>query len=197
MAIPYSLRNICYRKRVGLPMTNDLINRRTPKIKSPRTWLPDLIHKPELLEDVHSWLHNLKWTIPLALALLVAGYELLPAIWIHDTWGVGFHALLDMFLFGTIGPAIVYVLLNFLERWLEERETSDLQAQILQRAREDAHHSRQLNDDAVQVLFSASALIESLKANHSELPPDTLAHIEITEQALDKAIRELRAHLLD
>jgi len=178
-------------------MTNDLVNQQRPEVNNLRSWLPNLIHKPDLLQDLRGNLHTLKWAIPLALALLVAGYEMLPAIWIHDAWGVGFHALLDMFLFGTIGPAIVYVLLNFLERWLEERETSDLQAQILQRAREDAHHSRQLNDDAVQVLFSASALIESLKANHSELPPDAITHIEITEQALDKAIRDLRAHLLD
>lgn len=178
-------------------MTDNLINQRTTDYKNFGSRLSDLFQKPELLEDLRRWLHTLKWAIPLGLVMVVVAYEIVPAIWIHNNWGVSYHAMLDMLLFGTIGPTIVYILFNFLERWLEERETSDLQAQILQKAREDANRSRQLNDDAVQVLFSASALIESLKNNQCELPSDTMNHIEITEQALDKAIRDIRAHLLD
>ncbi|MFQ5436099.1 MAG: hypothetical protein ACE5FD_14600 [Anaerolineae bacterium] len=178
-------------------MNNNLINQMPTELNQPQPWLPRFIHLPGLLGYLRGRLHRLKWAIPLSLVILVVGYELLPALWVQNTWGFAPHALMDVLLFGTIGPAIVYILLNFLERWLEERETSDLQAKILQKAQEDARHSRQLNDDAVQVLFSASTLIESLKTSHPELPSDTIAHIEITEKALDKAIRDLRVHLLD
>jgi signal transduction histidine kinase len=87
------------------------------------------------------------------------------------------------------------VLLHFLDRWLEERETSELQAQRLAQVREEAKNSRTLNDNAMQVLFAASTLIALLKSDQHELPTETAVQLEETAQALDRAVRQLRAHL--
>ncbi len=138
----------------------------------------------------------LKWLIPAGLMLLVMGYYLGPARWLYDGLGFTYNILADLLIFGTVGPALAFVLLYFLERWLEERDTSDLQAQILAQAREDAQKSRQLNDDALQILFAAGTLIDSLKSSHPDLPPETAVKIEAMEQALDQAMQQLRAHLL-
>ena len=74
-----------------------------------------------------------------------------------------------MWLLPTVGM-MVFVLLYFLERYLEERETSELQGMMLSRAKQQAENGRQLNDDAMQVLFSAGMLIEFLKLGKQDLP---------------------------
>lgn len=147
--------------------------------------------------DFRRRLHLLRWLIPASLMFLVVLYEFGPTRLVHDQLGFTYHALLDTAIFGTFGPILAFVLLTFLERWLEERETSDLQAQIVAKAREEVEKSRQLNDNAVQVLFSAGALIATLKAELPDLPPETTAQINITEQALNEAVQDLRTHLLE
>jgi hypothetical protein len=142
-------------------------------------------------------LHLLKWLIPASLVFLVVLYEFGPTRLVHDHLGFTYHALLDTAIFGTFGPILAFVLLTFHERWLEERETSDLQAQIVAKAREEAERGRQLNDNAVQVLFAAGTLIATLKTELPDLPSETAAQINITEQALDEAVQELRTHLLE
>ncbi len=127
--------------------------------------------------------------------LLVIAYEIGPANWLHNRLGHSYHILADILLFGSVGPALTFVLLHFLDRWLEERETSELQAQRLAQVREEAKNSRTLNDNAMQVLFAASTLIALLKSDQHELPSETAVQLEETAQALDRAVRQLRAHL--
>jgi len=99
-------------------------------------------------------------------------------------------------IFGTVGPLLAFFALSLLEQWFEERETSDLQAEILADARRDSERSRQLSDDAIQVLFAASALISSLQSVQAEIPMEYVSQLKNTETALDSAIRNLRLHLL-
>ena len=145
----------------------------------------------------HYRLRRWRWLLPLGLILLVAFYEIGPARWIYGRFGFAYHIVADIIIFGTIGPTLLFLTLNFISRWLEERETSDLQAKLLAQSQQEAHHSRQLNDDAVQILFAASVLIDSLKSSHASLPPDTTEQIETMEKSLQQAIEQLRAHLLD
>jgi hypothetical protein len=139
----------------------------------------------------------LKWLIPTGLVLLVIAYEFGLAYRIYDSLGFPFHLLADVLIFGTVGPVLTFAALHFLERWLEERETSDLQAQILARTREDAENGRQLNDDALQVLFAAGALISVLKSSHANLPPEAVAQLQKTDEMLDRTTQQLRSRLLD
>jgi hypothetical protein len=145
--------------------------------------------------DVRHRLATLRWAVPVTLILLVVVYELVPASWVFEHYGFRSHLLLEVLVFGTVGPALAFVLLDYFGRYLDERDTSELQAKILKRAREDAQTSRKLNDDAVQVMFAAGNLIESLKAHQKELPGETAAHTAAIQKALDKTMRDIRSHL--
>ena len=138
----------------------------------------------------------LKWLIPAGLMLLVIVYELGPARWLHDGLGFSYHLLAEIILFATLGPALAFVLLDLLGRWVDEKETADLQANLLAEANEKEIMVRQVSDDTLQVLFATSLLITTMKSDHFDLPPDTAAQIEATEQALQEAIERLRSHLL-
>ena len=138
----------------------------------------------------------LSWAVPLAMVLLVVGYELGPANWVYENLGYRYHVLAEVLLFGSLGPALTFGLLHLLRRWLEERDTSDLQAKLLARSRAEAEGSRQLNDDALQVLFAAGVLIDTLKVGNPALPPDLTAQVQATEEALQEAVAQLRRHLL-
>ena len=147
-------------------------------------------------DHVRRFLPRLRWLIPLGLALLVIIYEIGPAFWIYESYGIDAHIMVEIVVFGTIGPLLSFFLLNFLERWLEERETSDLQAQILAQAQQDAHTSRVLSDYAIQMLFAAGTLITSLKESHPELTEETAVQIQGIENSLNQAIAQIRTHLL-
>lgn len=138
----------------------------------------------------------LRWMVPLGMMLLVIFYQLGPARWIHEQFGYPYHIVAEIIVFAALGPTLAWFLLYLLERWLEERDTSDLQAQLLKRARQEARRSRQLNDDALQVLFAAGAVIDSLKETHPGLSPENLDQVESTEEALQESVESLRSHLL-
>lgn len=141
-------------------------------------------------------LRLLRWLVPTGLLLLVVIYEASASSWMLRTMGQTPHTLLDTFVFGILGPALAFLLIDFVDRYLQERETSDLQAQLLAQVQDDAQASRQLSDDAVQVLYVAGALIDTLKACQPEMTEETVAQIEASEEALDRAIENLRHHLM-
>ncbi len=134
------------------------------------------------LATFRSRLRLLRWLVPVSLAILVIAYEFGPARWIYNGLGFPYHLLADILVFGTIGPIVVFGLLDLLWRWLDERDTSDYQAQLLAQAREDADRSRQLTDDALQALFSVGTLLSMCKSDCPDLPPEKIADIETTEQ---------------
>jgi hypothetical protein len=141
-------------------------------------------------------LHLLKWLVPAGLMLLVIAYQLGPGYWIYATLDYRYHLILEVVIFALFGPALAYVVLSFLERWLEERETSDLQARIVAQAQADAQKSRQLSDEALQLLFSAGTIIATLKSPDGKLSPEIIAQAESAEAALNEAAERIRAHLL-
>lgn len=139
----------------------------------------------------------LKWFVPVGLVLLVVAYELGPSRWIYNSLGFTYHLLVEIMLFGTVGPLLAFVILELLGRWIAERETADLQAQLLAQASEKDQQVRQVGDDTLQILFATSLLITTIKSDQSGLPTTTAAQIEITEQALGEAIQRVRSQLLN
>lgn len=139
--------------------------------------------------------HVLQRLVPIGLVLFVVLYEVGPADWIHTQLGNNYHVLAEILVYGALGPLLAYLLLHFLDRWLEERETSELQSQLLAQERLRAKISRELTDDALQTLFAASVLMTSLKSALGEVPPQTADALRDTEAAVDRAIQQLRDHL--
>jgi signal transduction histidine kinase len=145
--------------------------------------------------NLRKWLKVLQWVLPMAMFGLVVVYELVAARWFQLNMGEQFHYLAEILFYGTIGPALAFILLHFLGRWLEEKETSDLQAKLLAQAREYTGVSNKLNDDALQTLFAVRVLINSLQAGLKKQDRELAALLNNTESTLETAIKELREHL--
>lgn len=137
----------------------------------------------------------LKILVPVTLFVLVAVYELLPARWIHDALGQTHSYLAEILFFGTLGPVLAYGVLDVLGRWLEERETNEVQSRVLAQAREQAKVSEKLSDDALQALFAATLLLNSLETTLPDLPPGTVAQLRATRHALEQTILRVSAYL--
>lgn len=147
-------------------------------------------------DQIRQHLPRLRWLLPSGLALLVIIYEVGPALWVYRAFGINIHLLVEVVVFGTIGPILAFLVLTMVERWLEERDTSDLQAAILAKAQQDAHTSRLLSDDAIQMLFAAGTLITSLKESQPEMSGETAVQVQAIENSLNQAIAQIRSHLL-
>lgn len=147
------------------------------------------------LAAVRRRLSLLKWVVPAAMLVLVVIFELGPARWLSDRGGFSGHLLADVALYGLLGPVLTAVSLELLGRWIEERETSELQALALMRAREQAEAGRQLTDDTLQTLFAASTLLASLEDQSAAMPTGTLDRMLVTHHELDQAISRLHRRL--
>ena len=147
------------------------------------------------IANLRYWLRVMKWLVPLALLGLVIIYELVAARWFHNHLGEEVHYLAEILFYGTIGPVLAFTLLHFLNRWLEEKETSDLQAQLLAEAREYANVSNKLNDDALQTLFAVRVLLSSIETGLKKPDPEVTTLLKSTSMSLESAIKELREHL--
>lgn len=137
----------------------------------------------------------LQWLVPPSLALLVVIYQLGPARWILETFGAEQHLIAEILVFAVVGPVLAYWLLHFLSRWIDEREISELQAQLLAHTREQARISHELSDTALQTLFAASILLSTLQSSLSDLSPQETSTLLKTQEALNSAIQQIRDHL--
>ena len=155
--------------------------------------IKSFIHPARLSERIRV----LRWAFPLAVVLLVVFYQFGPARWIEDRWGSQSHFVAEILFYGTLGPALAFLLLGFLKRWLEERETSDLQARVVAQAREQVKDSHLICDEALQTLFATSMLLNTIEHSYTDLSPKTRAQLKETEQALECTIQRLRTHLLN
>jgi hypothetical protein len=147
------------------------------------------------LAAVRRRLSLLRWLVPVVMFVLVVVFEFGPARWTLMAWGATGHLIADVALYGLLGPALTAGLLELFARWIEERETSELQALALARAREQAQVGRQLTDDTLQTLFAASTLLTSLEAHVAELPAGTYDRLLTTHHELDQAISRLHRRL--
>ncbi len=137
----------------------------------------------------------LQWIVPLGLVLLVVIYEIGPARWILERFGEAYHLIAEIAVYAVVGPTLAYWLLHFLGRWLDERETSEFQAQLLAHTREQTRISHELSDEALQTLFAASILLSALTSSLDDLSPEEASTLLKTEAALNSAIQQIRDHL--
>jgi signal transduction histidine kinase len=184
------------RPRLKLSLSRKLMDNQTSRTPNDLASHKQLRLRLPKLTSFRQQLKVFKWLIPIGLMLLVVLYEIGPSRWIFEGFGFTYHLSIEILIFGTVGPALAFVLLELLGRWIEEKETADLQARILARANEKELKVRQLNDDTLQVLFATSLLITTIKSDQTDLPLNTATQIEVTEQALDDAMKRLRSHLM-
>jgi signal transduction histidine kinase len=137
----------------------------------------------------------LRVALPIFVILVVAVYLLGPARWIHDSFGIQYHMFVELIFFGSLGPLVAFLVLDLLARWTEERQTSELQARVLEQARADAHKTRQLSDNALQAIFAASMQLASLRKQMPDLSPEASQALDEANHALQRAVQPLRSYL--
>src|SRR5262245_55971494 len=108
---------------------------------APPAWLLTPHHMRQRVE-------RLRWLAPTGLLLLVIINELGLARWVESHVGHGVSIVLDILIYGSVGPVLAYLLLTVIGRWLEERETSEAQSEALLRVRALAQRNHDLSDDA-------------------------------------------------
>lgn len=143
-----------------------------------------------------SRLRSLRWILPILIACLVAVFELGPARWIENAFGPQAHVMARFLVYGTVGPLLTFFLLDFINRWMEERQTSELQAQVLAQIQEQSSQIRRLSDEALQTLFATSILVGQLKASLPKERTEEAAYLAEIEDSIEKNIQELRGRLL-
>lgn len=154
---------------------------------------PPLARPPLSLASLRRRLNLLRWLVPAALLVLVIANELGLARWVHLSLGDVASTTLNILLYGSLGPVLAYFLLTFVGRWLEERETSDLQSQALHQARAQVQRSHDLTDDALQTLFATSIVLDNLTGRLPDLSPEAAEHFREAQQAVTHAIEQLYA----
>lgn len=145
--------------------------------------------------DLRRLVHRLRWLVPLALALLVVVYDLTLAPWLIEQYGYRRHLLIELILFGTVGPIIAFVVLELLGRWLDERDTADYQAQLLVQARQERAVAREISDDTFQTLYATSMLLGTLSSEADRLPDGANEQLAAAQRALHQGMSRLRAYL--
>jgi len=136
-------------------------------------------------------LSRLRWLVPAGLLVVVVVNELGLARWIHLRWGDVASITWDIVVYGSVGPVMAYLALTFIGRWLEERETSELQAQVLHQAQAQAQRTHDLTDDALQTLFATSLVLDNLAEQLPNSSPEAAAQFHAAGQAVNRAIEQL------
>ena len=75
----------------------------------------------------------LRWTLPLAIALLVISFQLILARWIHDRLSDPAHFLVEVLFYTTTIPFAAFWVLGRINDWLGEKEQAEKQAQVSER----------------------------------------------------------------
>jgi signal transduction histidine kinase len=153
--------------------------------------LPNWLLTPRYLRQR---VDRLRWLAPAGLLLLVIINELGLARWVEARLGNAASVSLNILIYGSVGPVLAYLLLTVVGRWLEERETSEAQAEALHRARALAEHNHGLTDDALQTLFATSLMLDTLARELPNLSTEAAAQYREAEQAVNRAIEQLYAN---
>jgi|SRR5579859_127897 len=146
---------------------------------------------PLTLDHLRQRLDVLRWLVPAGLLVLVSINELGLARWVEHRFGNLASVMLNISIYGSVGPLLAYLLLTLVGRWLEERETSALQSQALHRARAQVQRNHDLTDDALQTMFATSLVLDTLADSLPDVSPEAAARFHEAEQAVNRAIEQL------
>ncbi len=70
----------------------------------------------------------LRWLLPVAIAAMVLVYQLGFATYVHDNMGHTAHTMVEIAFYSVAGPAVTWVTLGFIGKWLREKESIERKA---------------------------------------------------------------------
>jgi PAS domain S-box-containing protein len=109
----------------------------------------------QLILPVRQRIARLRWALPLALGLAAVLYEIGPGRWIHDAYGATDYFGLDILFYATAAPAMAYLVLTYISRWVDDKERAEQQARASQ---EQLASVTAASADAILVLDTAGRI---------------------------------------
>ena len=114
-------------------------------------------------------LRVMQWVVPVTIALLAAFLQIGPARYIHEQYGDFAHYGMEILLYATIGPIVMWFVLGLVRNWLELKEQAEaevyrLNIELQQRVEE---RTRELNAKA-EALSAANERLQELDQLKSE-----------------------------
>jgi signal transduction histidine kinase len=114
-------------------------------------------------------LRFMQWTLPAAIALSAAVYQIIFARYVHEHYGDWAHYGMEVFLYATIGPIVIWFVLGIVRIWLEQKEQAEaevlrLNIELQQRVEE---RTRELQAKA-EALTAANERLQELDRLKSE-----------------------------
>ena len=99
---------------------------------------------PNKLSDRLRLMH---WTLPAAIALFAAAYQIGAARYVHEHYGAWAHYGMEVFLYGTMAPIVIWFVLGLVRTWIEQKEQAEaevyrLNIELQQRVEERTHELR-------------------------------------------------------
>lgn len=76
---------------------------------------------------------RLRWALPVSFALLAVVYQLVLASWVHDRYGDPVHYVVEVIFYASAGPLLAFWVLGRISRWLDDKETAEMQARASDR----------------------------------------------------------------
>ena len=67
-------------------------------------------------------LRLMRWALPAAIALLAVVYQIGLARYVHDHYGEWAHYGMEVFLYATIGPLVMWFVPGIVHTWIVQKE---------------------------------------------------------------------------
>lgn len=77
---------------------------------------------PSKLSDRLRLMH---WTLPAAIALLAAAYQIGPGRYVHEHYGDWAHYGMEVFLYGAMAPIVMWFVLGIVRTWVQQKEQAE------------------------------------------------------------------------
>jgi signal transduction histidine kinase len=121
---------------------------------------------PNKLSDRLRLMH---WTLPAAIALLAAIYQIGAARYVHEHYGDWAHYGMEVILYGAMAPIAMWFVLGIVRTWVEQKEQAEaevyrLNIELQQRVEE---RTRKLRDKA-EALIAANERLQVVDRLKSE-----------------------------
>ena len=125
---------------------------------------------PEKLSDR---LHLLQRWLPIAVMAVAALYQLGPARFVHEQYGMWAHFWLEIFFYGTAGPLFLWWTLRVVRVWVEQKEQAEaevyrLNSELQQRVEERTRELKQ-KADALETANIQLQRLDQLKSEFVSL----------------------------
>lgn len=140
-----------------------------------------------------------QWALPTLIVLFVILYQTWFVDWMHEHIGQNAHYIMELFLYGAVGPLVTFFVLAWIRRWLVEKERVEAKMReqerrlVLVRVQEGKRVAQHLHREVLPNLAYVANKIDHTRTKHL---PEASKHandaLRTASETLRETIGELR-----